>query len=358
MNPVVNYSQCWEDAELLLDVLKINSQDRVLSITSGGDNSLSLLSQSPQALVMLDCDRGQNAITELKMIALRHLSYKEYLEILGVMPANNAQEYYDIVAPHLSQGAQEWFSQNREVFSCGVIHSGKFEHYLNFFRKHLLPYVHNKKTISLFFEQGNLKTQKLFYVNTWCSWRWRSFFWIATQARLLRRFARQRRMYSGERKNTSVNYSKRIDRLVGNVLVRDSSYTAYCLLGRYTDKLPHYAREHVFNKMRNNTTTSVAQENQDILSYLQEVPDDSFTKYNLSDIFEGFLEEDSSQLWQEIVRVSVNGAVVVYWCNQVDHTPPLTLENRVVFQKEMSEKKSMEDRTFFYQNIKIYQINK
>ena len=51
---IINYSQCWEDPAVLNEALAINSQDIVLSITSGGDNTLALLLRNPQRVISID----------------------------------------------------------------------------------------------------------------------------------------------------------------------------------------------------------------------------------------------------------------------------------------------------------------
>ena len=40
---LIRYANCWEDADVLLDALQPKPGDRILSIASAGDNSLSLL---------------------------------------------------------------------------------------------------------------------------------------------------------------------------------------------------------------------------------------------------------------------------------------------------------------------------
>ena len=41
--PRIRYAQCWEDADVLLQALAVQPGDVCLSIASGGENTLSLL---------------------------------------------------------------------------------------------------------------------------------------------------------------------------------------------------------------------------------------------------------------------------------------------------------------------------
>ena len=44
---IIRYAQCWEDADVLLAGLAVQPGDVCLSIGSGGENSLSLLTRDP-----------------------------------------------------------------------------------------------------------------------------------------------------------------------------------------------------------------------------------------------------------------------------------------------------------------------
>ena len=63
----LSYAQCWEDARLLRQALNITPTTRVLSIASGGCNSLDLALAGAQEVIAVDLSRPQLAVTELKM---------------------------------------------------------------------------------------------------------------------------------------------------------------------------------------------------------------------------------------------------------------------------------------------------
>ena len=73
MQNKIKYSQCWEDAEILLKALKINKNDKVVSITSGGDNTLSLITNNPSEIYAVDSNFAQNYLMELKLKAIQNL---------------------------------------------------------------------------------------------------------------------------------------------------------------------------------------------------------------------------------------------------------------------------------------------
>ena len=62
---ILRYANCWEDADLLIQNLNCKKGDRILSICSGGENSLSLLCLNPQEIVVVDVNPKQLFILEL-----------------------------------------------------------------------------------------------------------------------------------------------------------------------------------------------------------------------------------------------------------------------------------------------------
>jgi betaine lipid synthase len=64
----------WSTSELSWcapQVLKINSKDTVLTLTSGGCNSLNLLLHGAGQVVSVDCNPAQSALLELKAVGIR-----------------------------------------------------------------------------------------------------------------------------------------------------------------------------------------------------------------------------------------------------------------------------------------------
>jgi len=71
--PAVVYSNVWEDPELNRQALQVKPGQSVLSITSGGCNSLCLLLEDPSWVVSIDLNPAQLAMLELKRAAMAGL---------------------------------------------------------------------------------------------------------------------------------------------------------------------------------------------------------------------------------------------------------------------------------------------
>ena len=352
----INYSQCWEDTNLLKCALTISNDDVVLSITSGGDNTLALLLENPKKIFSIDINSAQNHVAELKLQSSKILNHEEYLELLGVTDSRKRMSYYTQVSELLSDDARLWFEDNINIIEDGIIHSGKFERYLNGFRKYLLPLVHSKRTISQFVNQTNLQDQIAFYEKVWNTWRWRFFFSVATNSSLLQKLARQ--AVADRQKSKNESYLKRLERLIYRNHLKTNSYINYALTGEYGDSLPDYLSRENYAELQKYNANKCEFRNEDLLSFLKSTSDNSLTKYNLSDAFEFLVTDDALEVWREIVRTAKNGAEVVYWCNQIEHAVPREIKRSVVSDIELENKLKDQDRLYFYRSFHVYKITK
>lgn len=103
---LIRYSKVWEDHRTLSSALEVTKDDIIISITryiyiivvlckygrqlnyaflarSAGDNTLNLLLENPKKIVAVDLSPAQNAILELKIAAIKNLTYEDYLLVLG-----------------------------------------------------------------------------------------------------------------------------------------------------------------------------------------------------------------------------------------------------------------------------------
>ena len=63
----------------------------------------------------------------------------------------------------MSSEAFHYWENHLGVIESGVVHSGKFERYIQSFAKYIIPLIHNKKTIDKMFEAKSVEDQKEFY---------------------------------------------------------------------------------------------------------------------------------------------------------------------------------------------------
>ncbi|MBP6868829.1 MAG: DUF3419 family protein [Candidatus Pacebacteria bacterium] len=338
----IHYSQCWEDPELVLEALHVREDDRVLSITSGGDNSLTLIDQGPKEVISIDLNETQNYLLELKQLARTTLSQEDCLAFLGELPSDAREETYRELADILSPEARVWWDKHLEDIRIGIIHCGRFERFTRFFARRVLPHIHKKKTIRNFLSVSGTDAQVAFYSTHFNTSLWQFVFSIATTRFMLSK-ARQKIMFSQTREHSlKKTYATRLLEFLGRVPIAHNYFFTYSLTGEHQGDVPPYLKS-VPEQSSNLTIVSDG-----LLSYLRTQKDGSISAFNFSDIFEALDDTLYEETWQEIVRVAKPGSRFIFWENLLHRDIPEALTSQVRIDRSLSLALAHKDRVFFY----------
>jgi S-adenosylmethionine-diacylglycerol 3-amino-3-carboxypropyl transferase len=355
---VLNYSQCWEDPEVLKKSLDIKPDDVVLSVTSGGDNTIALVMLNPQKVVSIDIVESQNKLLELKLAAARNLNYEEYLCFLGIKDSKNRIEIFEKIKDKLPQNLSIWWSHNYDQIKVGVINSGKFEKFSRIFSKYIIKFLLSKKEIDTLLSFEDINLQRNFYRKHFDNWRWNFLFGIFSSKFILSNFARQKGMFAYEEGGTANIYKNRLEKHLNYVVAHNNFFMSYSLKGFYGESLPPYLTRAGYLAVKERDELNLEIVTGSLIDYLKSMPDNTFSKFNLSDIFEALSVQDNNTLWTEIIRTSKNGAIVVYWNNLIERSYPSFLSGSVKEETFKASKISQQDRVFFYGGFSINTINK
>ncbi len=356
---LINYSQCWEDPQVLLEALSIQASDCVLSITSGGDNTLALLLAGPKKVDSVDLNPAQNYLLELKRCAAINLDYGEYLELMGVKDSRSREALFEKVQKHLPSDAKTWWLSHAGLINRGVINSGRFEKFTISFARYILPLAHSKKTILGLLDCRDLEEQREFYKRRWNSGRWRFFFGLASNRLMLRRFARQQGMFAYTEGETVADvYRKRLECHLTSIPIQGNYFLHYSLTGGYGSELPPYLEEHFYRQLQNLPESALSISTNNLLTHLRSLADNTYSKFNLSDIFEALSPTENDILWEEILRTAKKGARVAYWNNLVQRTYPHRLSAHFQTNEKSVNELQRKDMVFFYDSFHVHTILK
>jgi S-adenosylmethionine-diacylglycerol 3-amino-3-carboxypropyl transferase len=187
----IRYASVWEDADVLCKALEpVAPGGRLLSVASAGDNALALLTLDPAEVTAIDLSEAQIACLALRIEAFRRLEYPELLAFLGVEPAGERQETYQLLRSQLPVGARAFWDAHPGVVANGVIHGGKFERFFGIFRRRILPLVHSRKTVDALCRAKSIEEQRVFYAERWDTWRWRLVFRVFFSRAVMGRLGR------------------------------------------------------------------------------------------------------------------------------------------------------------------------
>ena len=350
----IRYANCWEDADVLLNALNVQSTDKVLSIASAGDNSFSLLSKGPKMVVSVDINPTQLNLVELKKAAFKALNYDEFVAFLGFEPSTTRLETYKKVKMFLSEELNEFWSRREDEIENGIIYAGKFERYFELFRTRILPLIHTKKRIQRLFETKTAEEQRVFYEKKWNNWRWRLLFKLFFSKFVMGKFGRDPAFLKEVEVPVAEFINGQAARHLSSVHCQTNYFLHLIMKGNFQiasneNSRPHFARRENFESIKNNIDNLIVH-NGLAESAFQEYG--TFSKFNLSNIFEYMNPELFLSVANNLTENGVKNARYAYWNLMV----PRELNNAIPLL-EADEKLNIEqriiDKGFFYKGINI-----
>lgn len=354
----INYAQCWEDSELLRKALAIQPGDRVLSIASGGDNSLALLLDDPESVVALDFNPEQIYLTALKAAAIRRLEYSDFVRFVGASPGDDRILLYRRVAPYLDSDARLYWDSRRKIVEQGIIHCGKFETYLRLFRKVILPLTHTRRSLTEILEAPSLEKQAFLYQKLSQNRWWRILFSLFFSRLLLGRWGRCQGAFSQvTQSNIADRLFARTKRGLSEIPVDSNHFLKYILTGNYRlpESGPDYLLPRHYYQIRERLDRlhlKVA----GLEEYLRQNKSAKFEAFNLSDIFEYLNSRQIENLSQLLGSRATCGARAAFWTMFTTPAIPDRLSEQVASETIRAEILRQKDRGFFYGSFNIWKF--
>ncbi len=352
---IVRYANCWEDADVLLPALDVKEGGVYLSISSAGDNTLSILSGNPFLVLALDISAAQLACLELRMTAFASLSHQEVLHFLGVSAGSGRLGTYRGIRGELSMEAREFWDSHPEFIERGLIHVGKFERYFGLFRRWALPLIHSQDAVLELMREKGMEARTDFYRLRWDTWRWRLIFRIFFSRAVMGRLGRDPEFFAYVEGDVAGRIRKRAEYALTVLPTHDNPYLEYILKGNFANSLPFYLRQENFGAIKRNLGKLVLFKGS-VNEALQANKGLSFDGFNLSDIFEYMSYEDYVSDLERIVTSSKKGARLVYWNMLADRKPPEAFKERLEPREDIAGGLFLKDKAFFYKALRVEQV--
>ena len=354
----VLYSQCWEDPQIDREAFRIQKDDVVFSITSGGCNLLSFLIDDPKAVIALDLNPHQNHLLELKMAAFRLLTYDNVLEFLGVRKCDVRLKFYELLRIVLSKSAREYWDSKLIDIKRGVIHCGRYEDYMKLLRKCLRVIV-SQETISAFFDIEDCDNRKLLFEKRWKNWKWKLFTKVLLSRKTMSLlFDEAFFKYLKSDFSFGEHFASKVERALTELPIIENYFLRYILIGNYDEAhLPPYLCKENFEVIRNrlNRITIVTDTCE---NYFRQLQEKSISKFNFTNVFEWMSEDAFTDLLKETVRVAKNNSVITYRNLLVPRKHPKSLSNDIYSESELALRLHNKDLSFIYDSYIVEKIEK
>lgn len=119
------YNISWEDPAVDHNVMHMNDQDTVLTISSAGCNVLDYLCEGPKKIIAVDMNAAQLHTLELKLACIRALKWEEFFDIWGRSNYKVFKSVYESkLRPLLKKETAEFWDDNHNLFRDNFMYAG------------------------------------------------------------------------------------------------------------------------------------------------------------------------------------------------------------------------------------------
>ena len=344
---IIRYAQCWEDADILIDALNIQSDHTCIAIGSAGDNALAMLSQGPERLIALDISPAQIACLELRVAAYKELRHGELLELIGSTPSRRRLSLYRRCRALLSIDTRQFWDGRPNDIESGIGRIGKLENYFRFFRTRVLPLIHPHARINRLFELNGIPDRQDFYHNSWDNQRWRLIFKAFFSRFLLGCFGRDPNFFNYVNGDVSKRFLERAHYGMTALNPVNNPYLQWIFFGCHKTALPYALRPENFEKIQKHIE-KLEWRMQSIEDFLATQDAASIDRYNLSDIFEYMSADNYQRLLERLIACGRSGARLAYWNLLVPRKRPEYLADQLNSLSAVARELYLRDKTFFY----------
>ena len=342
----IRYAQCWEDADVLIKALDIQSGHVCLSIASAGDNTLAMLARAPERVIAIDLSTAQLACLELRVAAYRELNHGELLELIGSHPSARRAALYRRCRKLLSSDARNFWDGRSNEIEGGIGGAGKFERYFACFRERVLPLAHSHQRVARLLT-GSPVDREAFYESEWNTWLWRALFKIFFSRAVMGRLGRDPRFFQHVEGGVAERILARTRHALTALDPRDNPYIQWILTGRHTSALPYALRVENFEAIRANLRR-LEWRRQSLEEFLSERGGIAVDRFNLSDIFEYVSREHYWRMLELLLGASRGGARLAYWNMLAERRRPETMAGSLRPLESLAARLHAEDKAFFY----------
>lgn len=344
----LSYSFGNEDWETEHKALQIKAEDTVLCVTASGDRPLNLMTKELKAIVAVDANPLQNALFDLKKVALSKLPFSDYLAFIGVTPSTNRVHTFSQLAKDLDpMGHAFWMILHKKI-ERGVLYEGSVEKLLKV-ASSVLRVVRGKK-IEKLFSLDDLEQQQHFVSQHWQTYLWKKTFQIGLHPWITRNFIKDPGLYEYVDPNVHVGNQiyERLHNYLKRRLAKDSILLSLIFKGKVEDgQLPPYLTEAGVKQIQAQSHKA-SFHTDDLITYFAKTRANTFDCFSISDVVSYLSKEQVVALLEGILRCAKPGARFCMRQLLSNHQIPTHLKPHFQRNPALEKELNDEDRCFVY----------
>lgn len=354
------FTSNWEDPEMDRMALKINPGDTMMTITSGGCNTLGFLLQDPALIYAVDINPTQSFLLELKIAAMKFLAYDHFIGFTGLRPMDTRTGTYNLLKDKISKEAAEFWDDNQTFIKKGFLMSGRYERFVKFVGNFVRLIEGNRRVNELFIER-NPDDQKAFCKREWDTRRTRFIFNLFFNKNILARRGLKADYFTfDDGSNTfAESFYKKFMKVITDVPTTDNYFLHLYLKGGYKSLLevPDYLMEKNFLSIKSRVDR-IKIVTKDAKTWLSEMPSDTLDCFSLSNICELMSLDDTHKLFSEVVRTARRNSRICFRNLIIPREVPENFSTKIVKDHVLSDMIFSIDRSFVYSKVAAYRVIK
>jgi S-adenosylmethionine-diacylglycerol 3-amino-3-carboxypropyl transferase len=346
----IGYASCWEDTRLLRQALEVKSGDRVLSVTSGGCNTITLLLDDPSHVTTIDFNTTQSHLIRLKIAGFKGLTHPELLELMGITASDRRVGLYQKCREYLIPEAAVFWDNHPQLIEAGLLYTGRTDRYLMGFGKVLRKMIGQKQVEDLF-AQPSLEQQKSYYHQYIETFLVKRVFDIFFSKAVITRAKDASHFHYTPYKRYGRRFRERFAHCLTAVPIAENTFAALTLLGEFptVDAYPPYLKPENFETIKNRVDR-IEVVTSELERLLQNSAEGQFNKFNLSNLFDWVSDDHLKSMVSEVVRIGKGDGKLCYWNTLYPRLLPTV--DGLTEHKDLSDKLLTQDQ-FIYANFEI-----
>ena len=354
------FTMNWEDPESDARALMVRPGDTLMTITSGGCNTLGFLVHDPAAVHTVDINPSQSYLLELKMASMKSLDYPEFIRFLGLAPSPDRLKAYESLRSHLSPMAAKFWDEHRQIVRKGFLGRGRYEYFVKLVGK-LIRWIQGSERVDRLFDDRDLEAQREYYAQAWETRRTRWIFDLFfNKIVLARRGLKADYFHFDDGSNTfAESFFKKFRRVVHDLPIHGNYFLHYYLKGAYRSlaEVPEYLQERYFSLIKNRLGR-ICIHTGDAKNWLASMPSGMFDALALSNICELMSVVETRKMFQEVLRTGKPRARICFRNLILPREVPEDLQVSIRKDDALSRQIFNADRSFVYSKVAAYQVVK
>jgi S-adenosylmethionine-diacylglycerol 3-amino-3-carboxypropyl transferase len=160
-----------------------------------------------------------------------------------------------------------------------------------------------------------------------------------------------------DRAKTSDEILKRTKHGLSEVDISTNFFAEFILTGRYNNAfcMPPYLLESNFQYLKKHSS-KIKLIHGTITDYISSLKPGTFSKFNLSDVFEYMSQTEFEKVLECLAGVSRAGSRLAFWTLFINRIIPDNLREKFISCDDLSKELYFKSKTFFYGSFNVWKI--